>query len=81
MNANYVLGLCARLLRLALAENFARITPAMVAIMNERRALLRALQVGIRNAAELSCVEAVSSTVADTDRGLLVMMQSHAATA
>jgi hypothetical protein len=78
MLANCVLGLCARLLRLAQERQFLSITPEMTELMETRRAMLRKLQMGIRNAAELSCVAAVSSAIAEADRGLLVMMDNSA---
>jgi hypothetical protein len=78
MLAQAVLGQCARLLRLAQAQGFATITAEMNELMGSRRALLRQLQTGIRSAAELSCIAAVSGAVAEADRGLLVMMDPAA---
>lgn len=72
--AQGVLALGARLLRMAPGARFSRVSAEMARLMGRRRAMLRELRLGIRDAAELSCVEAVSGAVAEADRGLLVMM-------
>jgi hypothetical protein len=77
--AHGVLGLCSRLLRMAQIRNGDAITDEMSELMSQRRVMLHELQMGIRNAAELSCVAALSDAVAESDRGLLVMMSTAAA--
>lgn len=76
--AHAVLGLCPRLLRLAQEQQFFTITTEMAELMTVRRSMLCELQTGIRNAAELSCVAAVSNAVAEAERGLLIIMDNSA---